>query len=96
MLYHAVQQKANAAIVQHLSHWLSAETAEAIKDQYGFATFTLVQQLYQDAVSMPADWATYTLAEHLEQVAENLRTTHPFLTDESIRRLVNCDAYSWK
>ncbi|RSK31196.1 hypothetical protein [Hymenobacter metallilatus] len=96
MLQQAIQDKANAAIAQHVGLWLSPEQAQAIQQQYGFATFTLVRQVYDFAVSQPADWSSATLEQHLSVVADTLKMAYPFLSEESIRRLVNCFAYAWK
>lgn len=92
----ARENNANAAIAQHVGHWLSLAAVEAIESQYGFATSTLVQQIYSCAVSLPADWNSVALHEHLENTAQTLRAAYPFLTEENMRRLVNCAAYSWK
>lgn len=86
----------NEAIARFLGLWWDEQRADAIKEQYGFATCTAVHEVYRFAVDYPVDWSTITYDQALEEVRIALQQAYPFLTDDGIVKLSACFAYLWK
>jgi hypothetical protein len=89
--------RANAAIGEFVSLFgLDQSRAEAIRAKYGSATFSLVSEVYAFTAGYPVDWSAETYEEAIANVGSRLKQAYPFLTQDSVRRLESCFAYSWK
>lgn len=89
-------EKANAAISQHLGLWLNQGKEEKITALYGAATLAVVQKAYSFSVNYSVDWAVETYETAIRKVETAVKDAYPFLSEDSVRVLASCFAYSWK
>lgn len=86
----------NSAISQHLGLWWKAETAEAVEAEYGPEVLSLAREVYDYAVNYPVDWSRETYEGALGAVRAAVARQYPFLSEVSLRQVVDCFAYSYR
>ena len=86
----------NRAVEDHLGLWWSKGTERSILHAFGPDVLTEVRRLYDFAVSQPVEMPGASAEQRRAQLQDCLERSFPFLSEISVRRLVNCFAYAWK
>ncbi|PVY39927.1 hypothetical protein [Pontibacter virosus] len=89
------ESRIDEAISKHLKTWWTFETKQEIELNYGIAVLNQIISIY-DFASQSEFWLSLELEDAYNLAVERLKEQYPFLSDDSVRRIANMAAYSWK
>ncbi len=90
------QNLINEAICKYLPLWWTVESKEIVKLEFGEETFMVIYEIYQFADKETERLIKTGSSNSYGFTIELLKEHYNFLTEQSLIRVANMAAYSWK
>lgn len=86
----------NEAISTHLPLWWTQESKDRIKSEFGEEAFKTIYEIYRFADQETEQLIKNGSPNAYQLTIDRLKEHYDFLTEQSIIRVANMAAYSWK